>query len=84
MTDLGTLGGSYSFPSDINERGQIAGYSSTAADEIHGFVWQNGTMTDIGTLGGTYSSARAINKSGQVVGQSYTSSDEVHAFVWMP
>jgi probable HAF family extracellular repeat protein len=59
MTDLGTLGGSYSFPSDINDRGQIVGYSTTASDEIHGFVWQNSTMMDMGTLGGTYSSARA-------------------------
>ena len=35
----------------INERGQIVGYSSTATDAVHAFMWQSGKMTDLGTLG---------------------------------
>ena len=51
MTDLGTLGGSYSYPMAINEAGQIIGYSGTAGNaEQHAFVWQGGVMTNLGTL----------------------------------
>jgi hypothetical protein len=39
MTDLGTLGGSFSFASAINERGQVVGASDTAADESHAILW---------------------------------------------
>jgi probable HAF family extracellular repeat protein len=86
ITDLGTLGGSYSGSSAINERGQIVGNSPTASGDSHAFLWDKGTMIDLGTLGGNYSSARTLNNRGQVVGISSTASGtskyRYHFFLW--
>jgi probable HAF family extracellular repeat protein len=75
VTDLGTPGEGYSFGVDINERGQVVGYSGYA------FLWKNGVITELGTLGGAISRAVAINEQGQVVGKSTTAAVEEHAFL---
>jgi probable HAF family extracellular repeat protein len=84
---LGALGGGGgggvrgSGANAINNRGQVAGGSSTAAEEIHAFLWQKGEMEDLGTLGGD-SYAFAINDRGQVVGQSSDSEAISEAVLW--
>ena len=56
MTDLGTLGGTYSTASRINNAGQIIGRSTTADDaQLNGFIYSGGVMSDLGTLGGVSS-----------------------------
>jgi probable HAF family extracellular repeat protein len=81
--DLGTLGGSPCYAFDINELGQVVGYSYLLdSPASHAFFWENGTMQDLGTLGGTHSDARAINDSGLVAGSAQLESGHGHAFCW--
>ena len=50
--EVGTLGGLPSHGLDLNERGQVAGWSETATGTSHAFLWHRGETTDLGTLGG--------------------------------
>ncbi|KAB2352183.1 DUF3466 family protein [Actinomadura rudentiformis] len=87
-TDIGTLGGSATvvhgpFGKAINERGQIAGLSTTASGTPRAFLWDRGKMTDLGPLGGDRSGwVKDVNDMGQVIGQSFTADGEVHPFLW--
>ena len=53
VTDIGTLGGSYSYAGGINDSGQVVGNSFTAGGVDHAFITgPNGMgMRDLGTLG---------------------------------
>ncbi len=83
MTDLGTLGGDNSYGIDINDSGQVVGYSDVSNTEQHAFLYDGGTMIDLGTLGGSTSQALGINESGTVVGWSTDSSGSSTAFVYL-
>lgn len=84
MTDLGTLGGSYSSARDINASGQIAGWSNITGDATnHATLWNGTTITDLGTLDGGSSWGIAINNAGQVAGSSSIGSNNaIHATIW--
>ena len=95
--DLGTLGGTYSTPTGINDNGVVVGSSTTGAKEQHAFVWMptNG-MVDLGTFGARSapgwplrtSFATAVSNRGEVVGASYVPfisvQDAYRAFRWTP
>ena len=84
VTDLGTLGGTWSQANGINASGQVVGQAAgTPGDGYHAFLYSGSTMTDLGTLGGTDSYATGINASGQVVGYAYTPGNvSRHAFLY--
>jgi probable HAF family extracellular repeat protein len=71
MTDLGTLGGTASVASAINEAGQIVGYSSVAGDTAHwhATLWQDGMVVDLGTIAAGSALAFAVNDRGDAVGR---------------
>jgi probable HAF family extracellular repeat protein len=83
VTDLGTLGGSFSQGQDINAAGQVTGESYRTGDiPHHAFRWTPtirngdvGTMVDLGTLGGSFSVGYGINAIGHVSGQSDMTGD---------
>lgn len=73
VINLGVLpGDSYSRPNDINNLGQVVGYSRNL-DGVsdRAFLYSGGQTIDLGTLPeDTYSFASGINDLGQVVGSS--------------
>ncbi|MBN2216979.1 MAG: DUF3466 family protein [Pirellulales bacterium] len=87
MIDLGTLP-DYTYASrayDINDLGQVAGYSYAGQQQGHAFLYDHGTMTDLGTFG-EYQTvvARSINNHGQIVGTGFKIDYPTsrHAFLW--
>lgn len=84
ITEVEGLGGSSSYLSSINDRGQAVGVAYTANNAAdHAFLYDGGATTDLGTFGGNYSLAYGINGRGQVVGQAYTANDAAwHAFLY--
>jgi probable HAF family extracellular repeat protein len=73
-TDIGALGGSGSstWPSAINDAGQVVGTSGNLFQDTHAFITgADGVgIRDLGTLGRNINDARGINGAGRVVGIS--------------
>jgi probable HAF family extracellular repeat protein len=77
VIDLGTLGGTESRASSINDSGQIVGYATNSSGYKRACLFDStggGANTDLGTLGGNESRAYSINDNGQVAGYAYNSS----------
>lgn len=78
VVDMGVAGSAL----DINDRGQISGWTRNAAGRSQAILWDDGHVVDLGTLGGPTSSGSAIDEEGRVAGSSYTWESKGHAFLW--
>ena len=83
MTTL-SINANYSSAQAINNNGLIVGEygMSTGNSDIHGFLYNAGTVTDLGGLGGNYTTPFGINTSGQIVGYSRTTNGVDHPFLY--
>jgi len=70
VTDIGAMGSGDTVALGLNDRGQLAGFSRSAAGGERAFVWSaGGGMLDLGLLPGTGNAqAQAINNRGVVTG----------------
>ena len=85
MLDLGSFGGTCTFPNDINNHGQVAGAGLVSGDSYQrAFLWQKGSLRDLGgSLGGNNTGAIAISESGGSAGFAYLAGEATfHATVW--
>jgi probable HAF family extracellular repeat protein len=98
VTDLGTLGGTFSYPEGINNAGAQTGRSTLFGDAVlRGFLWQKGRLLDLGAFpAGPNSAGASVNANLQVTGGAdgaasvadsnasclVTSSLDSHAFLW--
>jgi probable HAF family extracellular repeat protein len=73
ITDIGTFGQDLSAAYDINDKGDVVGYSFAPSGQggwlPRAFLYQRGVMTELGTFfGGGSSYASGINNRGEIVG----------------
>jgi probable HAF family extracellular repeat protein len=92
MTDIGGFGGALGLPSSLNNRGQVIGLSSVAANpaacfteqdpDCHPFLWSQGKLTDLktSTTGGKPITPDGITDAGEIVGAADFSSNGGSAF----
>jgi probable HAF family extracellular repeat protein len=87
---IGTYGGTLAIGWDINDSGQVVGYSRSSGQSVdRAFRTRpnapiNKATDDLGTLGGNESRAFGINNSGQVTGAAHVSGFIFHAFRTKP
>jgi probable HAF family extracellular repeat protein len=84
MRDLGTLGGTASVTSWLNDSGEVVGQDYLAGNQAcRPFLWNGQRLIDLGTFGGDQGAASYINDAGVVVGWSLLPGDSTaHAFEW--
>jgi len=84
IDDLGSLGGNFISPSDINDVGDVVGTAQTATFDYHAFLYTDGSgIRDLGTLSGTgQSQAFGINKRRHVSGYFTRADGSLGAFLY--
>jgi probable HAF family extracellular repeat protein len=79
MVDLKTLGGTIAVANGINNRGEVAGASTLAGDQIiHAFIWDESKLKDLGNLGGNSLEVIGFNETGEMVGKADLPGSQIH------
>jgi probable HAF family extracellular repeat protein len=68
FTTIDVPGALYTYPTGINDSGQIVGFYRDASSTLHGFLLDNGSYTTLDVPGAYLTEAYGINDSGQIVG----------------
>jgi len=78
VTDIGTLGGTFTEANALNNKGWVVGDATLPGDTaLHAILWRNGALTDLGTLGGPNSNAVfPLNERGEIGGVAETSTPD--------
>ena len=83
LVDIGTLGGTYSEGTGINDQNEIAGVSSVAGSTLnHVFLYAQGHMRDLGGVAGESFINAAINNRGEIVGTATNSAGTESSFIY--
>ncbi len=82
VTYLPSLGGEFSLPCSINDRGQIAGFSKVARSSYHLFLWDR--EKGIQDLGPVDNNHVYINNAGQIAATMRDPNGHDRAFIWDP
>ena len=73
-----------SYAYDINNHGQIVGYSHGPDSGYHTVIWEDELVQELPSLGGVKTMARAINDEHMIVGSSTVSDrGSQHACLWV-
>mgnify|MGYP005612179319 FL=1 len=95
MVDLGTLSSNYygtgSRATDVNNEGDVVGFSGSFTGAVHGFIYRNGVMTDLNDFLSSEQrnlfsivEANGINDSGQIIATAIGSFGSYHAVLLTP
>jgi probable HAF family extracellular repeat protein len=83
LVDIGTLGGTYSEGTGINDQNEIAGVSSVAGSSLnHVFLYAQGHMRDLGGVAGESFINAAINNRGEIVATATNSAGTESSFIY--
>jgi probable HAF family extracellular repeat protein len=84
---LGSLGGGFTVPAGINNRGEVAGASLAKDGTVHPFLWSRETgMEDLGAFSGAVVTGipccGTLNDRGEAVGLTADSNFNLRAWLW--
>jgi probable HAF family extracellular repeat protein len=84
MRDIGTLGGSCTEATGINNNGVVIGDNVNGQTIQRAFLWRDGVIQDLGgSIGGEEAGAEGISQSGQVAGFATLAGEVLyHATLW--
>src|SRR5437016_1333393 len=70
IEDLGMLGGQWTAPMNINDQGEVVGYSETEQGQDKAFVWSaKSGMRQLGGITADQSNASGINNRGDIIAE---------------